>query len=77
MSEHPTSRIERLQELRDLLESNPGLRAAELASLLHVPQSTVARDLPDANEAGILLQEDDHGHLSLFRYDDEEDLERF
>lgn len=58
----------RLHRYGELIPEYPdGLRASELAQLLGVPRSTVLRDLPALEEAGILLMEDEQGRLSLFR----------
>lgn len=58
----------RLQRYEELIPEYPeGLKASQLARLLGVPRSTVIRDLPALEEAGILLMEDEQGRLSLFR----------
>lgn len=56
----------RLQQYATLLSDQP-LTAAELASRLGVPRSTVIRDLPLLEEHGILLCEDMKGRLYLFQ----------
>lgn len=58
-------------EMDAALTEQPGLSAAELARLLDVDRSTIARRLPSMDEAGYLLYEDDQGRLYRF---DENDL---
>ena len=58
-------KIERLEQEVELLEAE-ALRPAQLAERLGVPRSTVMRDLPDLEDRGVLLQEDDDGRLSIF-----------
>jgi uncharacterized membrane protein len=59
---------ERLNHIADTLAQYPqGLTQSELAHQLNIPRSTVKRDLPTLEEAGILLSEDERGRLSLFR----------
>jgi DNA-binding transcriptional ArsR family regulator len=57
---------ERLSQYEDLL-SDDELTAAQLAARLGVPRSTVLRDLPDLEEQGVLLAEEEDGKLRLFR----------
>ncbi len=57
---------ERLDQYEQLL-SEEELTATELAALLGVPRSTVQRDLPELEEQGIRLEEDERGRLRLFR----------
>lgn len=57
---------ERLDQYEQLL-SEEELTATELAALLGVPRSTVQRDLPELEERGIRLEEDERGRLHLFR----------
>jgi len=47
--------------------SEEGLTPAQLAAKLGVPRSTVLRDLPELDESGVKLDEDEHGKLRLFR----------
>jgi DeoR/GlpR family transcriptional regulator of sugar metabolism len=60
------SKEERLEQLVNLLEDE-ALSAAQIADRLHVPRSTVMRDLPVLEERGVFLQEGDDGKLSIFR----------
>lgn len=58
---------ERLAKIVEVLRQYPdGLSQAALAQHLHVPRSTIARDLPLLEERGVFLQEHD-GKLSLFQ----------
>ncbi len=60
-------KADRLAQIVEILQRVPqGISQAELASLLGVPRSTIARDLPVLEERGILLQEDE-GKLTIFR----------
>jgi DNA-binding IclR family transcriptional regulator len=57
-------KADRLEHEIQLLEDE-ALLPAQLAELLGVPRSTVMRDLPELEERGVLLQEDENGRLSL------------
>jgi len=57
---------ERLEQYQQLL-SEEGLTPAQLAAKLGVPRSTVLRDLPELDDSGVKLDEDEHGKLRLFR----------
>ncbi len=60
-------KVDRLVQIVEILQRVPqGVSQAQLASLLGVPRSTIARDLPVLEECGILLQEDE-GKLTIFR----------
>lgn len=57
----------RLQKIEELLKEHPeGLRQSEIARRLGLHRSTVMRDLPAMEEAGILLAEDKRGRLTFF-----------
>jgi len=57
---------ERLEQEVALLEQQP-LRPAQIAERIGVPRSTVMRDLPDLEDRGVLLQEEEDGRLSIFQ----------
>lgn len=57
---------ERLARYEELLDAE-ALTPAQLAARLGVPRSTVLRDLPELEEQGIKLAEEDSGKLRLFR----------
>lgn len=54
------------EDMKELIDSEPGISASELARKLGVPTSTVTRRLPSMDEAGILLAEDEKGGLWPF-----------
>jgi len=57
----------RLREIEQLLKQHPeGLKQSEIARRLGLHRSTVMRDLPAMEEAGILLAEDARGRLTFF-----------
>ena len=56
-----------LERLYRAIEEHPGQRAAFFAQLLNWPRSKVTRALPDLEEHGYLLAEDDQGRLFPFR----------
>ncbi len=57
----------RLREIEQLLKQHPeGLKQSEIARRLGLHRSTVMRDLPAMEEAGILLAEDKRGRLTFF-----------
>jgi len=58
-------KVDRLEQEVELLEAE-ALRPAQIAERLGVPRSTVMRNLPDLEDRGVLLQEDDDGRLSIF-----------
>lgn len=58
-------KVERLEQEIELLEAE-ALRPAQIAERLGVPRSTVMRDLPELEDRGVLLQEDEDGRLSIF-----------
>ena len=58
---------ERLQQMADVIEQHPWISQSELARQLGVPRSTVKRDLPTLEQAGILLTEDERGCLAFVR----------
>ena len=58
-------KVDRLEQEVELLEEE-ALLPAQIAERLGVPRSTVMRDLPELEERGVLLQEDEDGRLSLF-----------
>jgi Mn-dependent DtxR family transcriptional regulator len=55
------------QTMDDLIQQQPGISQAQLARLLTVQRSTVARRLPSMEEAGYLYYEDDKGRLWPFK----------
>jgi DeoR/GlpR family transcriptional regulator of sugar metabolism len=59
-------KADRLDRMTQLLEQQV-LSPAQIADRLHVPRSTVMRDLPMLEDRGVLLQEEDDGKLSIFR----------
>jgi DNA-binding IclR family transcriptional regulator len=61
------AKLERLEQMAKLLEQHPeGMSQSDLARGIGAPRSTVKRDLPALEQAGILLTEDDRGQLALF-----------
>jgi predicted DNA-binding transcriptional regulator YafY len=58
---------DRLGQYVEILKEHAELSQAELAQLLGVPRSTVLRDLPELEDRGVYLQEDE-GKLSLSRW---------
>jgi DeoR/GlpR family transcriptional regulator of sugar metabolism len=60
------SKQERLEQMAKVIEQHPDITQAELAQQMGMPRSTVKRDLPAMEKAGILLAEDVQGRLSLF-----------
>lgn len=59
---------ERLEQMADEIEQHSeGISQSALARQLGIPRSTVKRDLPTLEQAGILLAEDERGWLSMFR----------
>jgi DNA-binding IclR family transcriptional regulator len=60
-------KAERLEQEVELLQSE-ALRPAQIAERLGVPRSTVMRDLPELEDRGVLLQEDEDGTLSIFAW---------
>jgi DNA-binding IclR family transcriptional regulator len=57
---------ERLEQMAKVIEQHPTITQAELARQMGMPRSTVKRDLPALEQAGILLAEDERGWLSFF-----------
>jgi uncharacterized membrane protein len=57
---------ERLEHIAKVIEQHPNITQAELARQMGMPRSTVKRDLPAMEKAGILLAEDARGRLTLF-----------
>ncbi len=59
---------ERLEQMADVIEQHSeGISQSALARQLGIPRSTVKRDLPTLEQAGILLAEDERGRLLMFR----------
>jgi predicted DNA-binding transcriptional regulator YafY len=58
---------ERLAQYQNLL-SEEALTPAQLAARLGVPRVTVLRDLPDLEEQGVQLEEEENGKLRLSRW---------
>jgi DNA-binding IclR family transcriptional regulator len=62
------SKRERLERMADVIEQYPqGISQNKLARQMGIPRSTVKRDLPTLEQAGILLAEDERGRLSMFK----------
>jgi DeoR/GlpR family transcriptional regulator of sugar metabolism len=57
---------ERLEQMAETIERQPGISQSQLARQLGIPRSTVKRDLPTLEQAGILLAEDERGLLLSF-----------
>lgn len=60
-------REERLDEIWETVEKNPGKRPGAIASLLGLNRSEVTRALPAMDEQGYYLSEDERGGLWPFR----------
>lgn len=59
---------ERLERMVELIAQHPGgLSQSEIARRLRVERSTVYRDLAVLEARGVLLAEDQQGHVSFFR----------
>lgn len=58
---------QRLQQLQQAIEQNPGQRVGFFARLLGWPHETVNRELVTLNDQGVLLSEDQTGGLWPFR----------
>jgi DNA-binding IclR family transcriptional regulator len=56
----------RLQEVASLLQAQPGRRAGEYARILGMHREDFSRALVQLNDRGVLLSEDDRGHLWPF-----------
>jgi hypothetical protein len=56
----------RLREVARLLHTQPGRKAGEYARLLGIHREDFGRVLVQLNDRGILLSEDDKGHLWPF-----------
>lgn len=54
---------ERLIAIWQMVEQKPGIRAGRIAEKLGIPRSSVTRALPAMNDEGLLLSEDQKGHL--------------
>ncbi len=57
---------ERLENIYNKVEQNPGKKPGFIARLLGLERSEVTRSLPALNEKGLLLYEDDRGGLWPF-----------
>jgi DNA-binding IclR family transcriptional regulator len=58
---------ERLEHMARVIGQHPnGISQSELARKMSMPRSTVKRDLPALERAGILLAESRRGRLTLF-----------
>jgi Mn-dependent DtxR family transcriptional regulator len=57
----------RLQAIYRAVQQDPGIRAGRVARMLNIPRSSVTRVLPLLEERGLLLSEDAHGRLRVFR----------
>lgn len=58
---------ERLENIYDSIEDNPGERSGFFAKILNIPRSSVTRSLPTLEEEGYLISEDEEGRLWPFR----------
>lgn len=56
----------KLDQLKDAIQANPGHRAGHYARQLGRDNKSVTRALPQLEERGDLLAEDDNGRLSWF-----------
>ncbi|MCW5850790.1 MAG: MarR family transcriptional regulator [Anaerolineae bacterium] len=59
---------DRVAVIADLIKEQPGLTPAGIAEALGLDRSAVTRILPALEDQGILLEEDERGKLSLFRW---------
>lgn len=57
---------ERLENIYNKVEQNPGEKPGFIARLLGLERSEVTRSLPALNDKGLLLYEDDKGGLWPF-----------
>jgi hypothetical protein len=57
----------RLKHMTEIIDRNPGIKAAQVARKMSSHRSTVMRDLASLEKRGVLLTEDQRGGLSLFR----------
>jgi hypothetical protein len=57
----------RIQEIASLLQAQPGCKAGEYARMLGMHREDFNRALVQLNDRGILLAEDDNGHLWPFQ----------
>lgn len=57
---------ERLQKIVEAVEAHPAQKAGWLARLLGTDNKTITRALPQLEERGYLLAEDDDGRLTWF-----------
>lgn len=58
---------ERLEEMYEVWENNPGEKPCFVARLLNLPRSAVTRALPAMEDKGYLLSEDEKGRVWPFR----------
>ena len=56
----------KLDRLKDAIQTNPGHRAGHYARHIGYDNKSVTRALPQLEERGDLLAEDDNGRLSWF-----------
>lgn len=54
---------QRVQDIWQAVQQEPGIKAARIAQKLEVPRSSVTRALPALDERGLLLSEDRQGRL--------------
>lgn len=54
---------QRVQDIWQAVQQEPGIRPAQLARRLGIPRSSVTRALPALDEQGLLLSEDQRGRL--------------
>ncbi len=58
---------ERLKEVDEFVVRHPGSKPSDIAKGLDIPRSSVMRALPNLEDAGRLLSEDDRGRLWPFK----------
>lgn len=57
---------EKLKEIYNAVEENPGKKPGFIAQLLGLHRSEVTRSLPSMEEKGLLIYEDEEGGLHPF-----------
>lgn len=57
----------RMKQVFDVIQKHPGARPGFIAQLLGLQRSAVTRLLPNLEELGYLLSEDDRGRLWPFQ----------
>ena len=67
-----TTSRDRVHNIWQVVNEEPGLRPAQVAGELGIPRSSVTRALPALDDAGLLLYEDERGGLWPWEWDQEE-----